>query len=247
MKHNLIFGSTALKYWYPDFNRTPNDLDYISKEGKSIKGVEYHWTEGFQYILDNNKDDIYVDADFLYTIKMSHACYDVRWEKTMYDIRFLKSKGCKVDEMLFKILLKDWELIHGEKKIKLKGSPDQFFTEKVSRKYNHDELHHKVMFYDRPMHERIRPDINDVKTSKKLWDTLSQEDKLKCALEESYVFAIERYFNLPPKIALSKAIKHLIVSSTKGYFNYFIIDNFFEMLYSNHSKYLKVFEEIKNE
>jgi hypothetical protein len=28
----LIFGSTALKFWYPEFRRNPNDLDYISKE-----------------------------------------------------------------------------------------------------------------------------------------------------------------------------------------------------------------------
>ena len=241
----LIFGSTALKHWFPDLNRDPKDLDYISK-GKSTKEVECHWNPAFQYILDNNKDSKYVDADFLYTIKVSHACYDIRWDKTIHDINFMKKKGCRLDFNLYKQLLKDWEVIHYKKKIRLEGSPEEFFTSKVTRKLDHDQLHHMIKFYDRPMHEKIRNDINNVKCDKNLWDALSYEDKLKCALEESYVFAIERYFNYPPKIALNKAIKHLITQSTKGYFNLFLIDNFFEMIYNDNSKFINIFKEIKD-
>ena len=85
----LIFGSTALKYWFPDFKREPKDLDYISqtKPRPGTKGVEYIWEDSFQYVLENNVDPKYVDPAFLYTIKVAHAAWDVRWDKTMHDIR----------------------------------------------------------------------------------------------------------------------------------------------------------------
>ena len=68
---------------------------------------------------------------------------------------------------------------------------------------------------------------------------------MKCALEEAYVFAIERYLEYPPNIALSKALKTLITSSTKGWFNFFLIDNFFNLIYYNHERYITIFKEIK--
>lgn len=224
----LIFGSTALKHWFPDFSRTPRDLDIIGS-GTNSKGVEYHFNPGFQYILDNNIDSKYVDPNFLYTIKMSHAGWDIRWDKTMMDIQFLKSKGCEVDLTLFNLLLNDWNKIHYNKKVKLTGTTENFFNSNITRKLNHDELHHFVKFNDNPMHERIRPDKESVNVSKSLWDSLSFDDKFKCALEEAYVFALERYSDYPPKISLYKALKQLITKSTKGYFNYFLIDNFMEL------------------
>ena len=240
----LIFGSRAANYWWSDFSREPKDLDYIGI-GKSSKDIEYHWAPSFQYIIDNNKDTKYVDPDFLYTIKMSHACYDIRWEKTMWDINFLKERGCKLIPELYNSLLRDWEVIHHKKKIVLKGTAEEFFKPTITRKYPHDELHKKVAFYEDPLHTKIRKDLNDVKCSKKLWDTLSEEDKMKCALEEAYVFAIERYLEYPPNIALSKALKTLITSSTKGWFNFFLIDNFFNLIYYNHERYITIFKEIK--
>lgn len=242
----LIFGSTALKHWFQDLNREPKDLDYISKDGKNSKEVEYHWAPSFQYIVDNNKDSVYVDPNYLYTIKVSHAAWDIRWEKTIRDIKFMKDKGCVLDIPLYEILLKDWNVIHSEKRIRLKGTPEEFFNKNIARKVPHEQLHDIVKFYDKPLHESIRPDKNDVACSKKLWDNLSQEDKLKCALEETYVFAIERYSEYPPNIALSKALKHLITKSTKGYFNLFMIDNFFDLLYYDRDRYIGIFKKVKD-
>lgn len=241
----LIFGSTALKHWFPDLKREPKDLDYIGL-GKSSPNIEFHWVPSFQYILDNNKDSRFVDPNFLYTIKISHACYDIRWDKTMFDIQFMKNKGCKIDNNLYQMLLKDWEVIHHKKKIKLGGTPNQFFNSNITRKIDHDELHKLVMFYETPLHEKIRQDKNNVKVSKQLWDQLSFEDQIKCASEEAYVFAIERYIDYPPRIALIKALKQLITSSTKGYFNLFIIDNFETLRYNISDKYLKVIGDIIN-
>jgi hypothetical protein len=92
----------------------------------------------------------------------------------------------------------------------------------------------------------LRLDPNDVKFSKALWVALSYEDQIKCALEETYVFALERYLEFPPKIAFLKALKQLITSSTKGYFNLFLIDNFFELMYYDKNKYFTHYKEVKN-
>lgn len=236
----LIFGSHAVKHWYPDF-RTPKDIDYIAKSGKSSKDIEYHWTDAYQYILNCNKDTKYVDPDFLYTIKVSHAAWDVHWDKTMYDIKFLQSKGCKLNMKLYNLLIKDWEKIHHKKRIVVKGSPAEFFKHNIPRVMDHEELHKLVAFYNTPMHEKLHPNVNDVYCSKDLWEKLSHEDKIRCALEETFVFAFERFSELPPKFALFKALKHLITQSTKGYFNLFLIENFFDLRYTYCERYMQLY------
>lgn len=96
----LIYGSCALKYWYTE-SRIPSDVDIISPN--------HDWISAFEYVFDNNKHDQYVDPDFLYTIKVSHAAWDINWDKTLKDISFLKSKGCKLDETFYNLFL---ELIY---------------------------------------------------------------------------------------------------------------------------------------
>lgn len=245
---NLITGSTALKYWFPDFPREPKDLDIISSEkiNENTKDIEYHWLDGFQYILDRNTFSICVYPNFLYTIKVSHAAWDIYWDKTMFDIKFLQEKGFKLDNELYNILYKHWEIIHSKKKIKVKGYSEDFFNNNVTRKMNHDEVHQLVKFYNKgPIHEVIRKDKKDVACNKELWDTLSNDDKIKCCLEEIYVFALERYTNFPPKTAFNKALKHLITKSTKGWFNLFLIENFSELIYYDKSKYFIYYNKYK--
>jgi len=241
---SLITGSVALQYWFPDFGREPKDLDIISKTKGDLK-ADYFWVDSFQYILNNNQDQKCVDPNFLYTIKVSHASWDIRWDKTMHDIIFLKSKGCILDKNLYLLLLKEWSVLHGPKAISVKGTPEEFFNQYITRTVPHDELHHMVKFYNEPLHNKIRKDPNDVKTSKLLWHGLGYENQLKCALEETYVFALERYMKYPPKIALAKALKNLITSATKGYFNLFLIENFNELLYYDHGHYLKIYKEMR--
>ncbi len=241
----LIFGSQALKHWFPDFPRDSKDLDIIAKGKKSTKEVEYHWVDSFQYILDNNKDSKYVDPNFLYTAKVSHAAWDVWWDKTMHHIMFLKAKGCQLDRTLYNMLINEWKIVHGAKKVKVVGKGEEFFNSNIVRKYNHDDLHELVKFYDKPMHELIRPNKDDVKVSIDLWNKLQYNDQLKCALEETYVFALERYYELPPKIAFYKALKQLITSSTKGFFNLFLIENYKELMDYDRTDYVKNYKLLK--
>jgi hypothetical protein len=244
----LVYGSTALCHWFPDFDRVPSDIDIMTYVPKTMynKGIllthysescrnpniELYYIDAFNYILNNNKHSYYVDADFLYTIKVSHAEFDVRWEKTMHDIQFLKEKGCVLNKELHKLLLHDWNMIHREKRVNLNKNNDDFFTKYVTRIYEHDWLHEHFAFYSRPLHESIREDLAVAKCLELLWDKLSYDDKLKCTLEEVYVIATERFYlnGIPPRTAKSKALKLLITSMTKGWFCLFLIENFKELL-----------------
>jgi len=242
----LIYGSVAMKHWFDDFNkiRVPNDIDYITKKPpkthkhKPKIKEEYYWIDTFQYILDNNKDPKYVDKDFLYTIKVSHASWDINWVKTMKDIEFLQSKGCVLDYSLYKLLYSSWEKIHHKKKVKMNVKNKDFFKPNIYRKYNHEYLHRCFAYYDRPLNERIRKDLSSPLCSKDLWDRLSEEDKLKTAKEELYVLTAERYiftkdfkgidtFNYKfLNHYIIQMLKQMIISTTSGWFNLYLILNF---------------------
>lgn len=229
---HLIYGSQAIKYFFEDFNRIPNDLDIIDDDitKESSKEVQYYWTEAFDFLRKNNKNNTYVDPDFLYTIKVSHAAWDINWEKTIKDINFLQNKGCKINKGFYDLLYKDWIKIHDKKHIKMNVKNSEFFKETIYRKYNHEELHLHFAFYDRPMNEKIRKDLDSPLCSLSLWEKLSQSDKIKCALEEIFVLTTERYIAvqkpLPNKIARVKTMKQMITSTTSGWFNLFLIINF---------------------
>lgn len=243
----LIYGSVALKHWFPSFPNKPNDIDYISKENKKTIDEQHYWIDSFQYILDNNVDDKYVDANFLYTIKISHASWDINWDKTMKHIAFMKKLGCVVDQTLYKMLYKEWEIIHGKKKVDLTSKNDKFFTGNITREYDHDWLHEFLAFGERPLHEKIRKNPESPLCSKELWDNLTHEDKCKCALEEIYVVATERFISkgLPTKTSKYRSMRNLITSMTKGYFNYFMLDNFEELLYNDDEYWIKKLKELK--
>lgn len=231
----LIFGSRAAKHWYPDFREPKRDTDYITGETlQSNRENEYHWVSSFWYVIENNKDTTYVDPNFLYTIKVSHAAWDIHWDKTMLDIMFLQKKGCQLDTTLYSMLVSEWEVIHGKKKVNLNKDNYDLFNDAVNRKYDHDELHTKLAFYDRPLHERIRFSESNALPSKALFEQLSIDDQLKCALEEIYVVATERFViskGYPIQHAKTKALKQLITSMTKGWFNLFLIVNFEYLVY----------------
>ena len=87
----MIFGSTALNYYYPDF-RKPKDLDIINVETKEkilTKGVEKYWIPEYQLLIDRSKNKEYLDPELMLTLKASHANWNIHWEKTMFDIMFL--------------------------------------------------------------------------------------------------------------------------------------------------------------
>lgn len=259
MKNDLIYGSTAIKHFFPDFSREPNDLDYISYVPEILfnKGthhsehihenkVEMYYLKSFEYILDNNIDDRFVDPNFLYTIKVSHAAWDVKWEKTIKDISFLKSKGCTLDKELFNSLYKEWEIIHSKKKVKMGVKNEEFFKENIERKYDHDFLHYHFKYYHYPLNHYIREDLSKPLCSEKLWNELDHFNKIRTALEEIFILATERYIlnGMPPKGARIKTLKQMITSSTSGWFNLFLILNFDELRTTDEEYFNKKLKEL---
>lgn len=234
MKHQLIFGSTALKHWIPDLKRTPKDIDIVGKKliseeegldlcviARNNTRVEYHFNPAFNYVLNNNIDNTYVDLNFLYTIKCSHLHYDINWDKHCLDVMLMQSKGCELDNTLYDLLMKDWKEIHGKKRVNLNLTKDEFFTPYVKRMIDHDDLHAMIAYYDKPVYTRILKDGKEILTDLSKWDNLSHEDKLICILEEVYVTAFERWPNLNPKHSKMKAMKLYCTSLAKNdYFKY---------------------------
>ncbi len=225
----MIFGSTALRYWYPN-SRQPRDLDIATQSTSNSPSVEHHWVPSFSNL---QSIDGYVVPSHLMTIKLAHLSYDINWDKHMHDFVFLQNKGVTPDYDLLPLLQRDFANYHGTKRVNLNKSLDKFFTPTVTRRYNHDELHELLAHYDRPLHERIRPDLSKAYCSRDLFFSLSTTDQWLCALEEAYVIAYERFLSrsyMPFNHAKAAALKLMITNLTSGWFNQFLIENFYTLL-----------------
>lgn len=253
----LITGSVALKHWCSDFNRKPVDVDFLSpinvvSSKPSVFGIESHWYPIAEEIVKRNRDSTFVDLDMLYTIKVSHAAWDVKWKKTMFDINYMQQRGAKiVHEDIFESLLKHWSTVHGAKRVNLKMQNEQFFADAVCRKHDHDALHRLVANGNDPMHVLIRPDMESPWCDFQLWDRLSYEAKIKTAAEEICVIAIERYLTdiktSSILLACSQAYRNLILTMTTGWFNRFLIENEREIYVQSRDWYLSTCRRIVND
>lgn len=228
----LIFGSTAIKYWFHDYTRIPNDLDYIVShipQNKSIrlnatmKKIEYFKNGATDYILKINKDEFYVDPDLLYTIKCSHLAWDLKnkkWWRHLKDAVFLKNKGCKLNKEVFDMLYKEWEVLHGSKShISLNKATEMFFKDGVRREYDHDWLHVYFSITGTPAYESILVSPDTPLCSEVKFNEISDDRKMHTALEEMYIVSFERGISLP------NAYKNLVTKMTKGWWNLYLIEN----------------------
>jgi hypothetical protein len=233
----LIVGSTATKHWFPEA-RDPFDLDILSSTAISSPGVvDVQWHDEAEFLILNNKDKTFADPNTLFTMKVSHAHWDIKWDKTMFDIQFLKEHGCNLNFELYKRLFKVHQNIHGKKQVNLKQKVQDFFDDNVCRKYNHEFLHEIVSFGKKPFHEYLRDDKESVWCSEEKFNLLSYEDQIKGVLEEIMVTSIER-FSLTAddsyskiRSSLDKAHKLLVTSMTTGWFARFLILNKHELLF----------------
>jgi hypothetical protein len=237
VKKWLISGSVAIKHWFPDFTRNPADIDLltpatISTSDTSTCFVDASWHDACDLIFEMNKDTVFVDADILFTLKVTHAEWDVKWEKTMYDVHFLKNAGCKLVPELIAPLHKVWEKLHGKKRVNLNRRVDEFFIDAVNRIYDHEYLHIVLSFEQgKPMHTLLRRNETSVWCDKGLFEQLSHEQQMLTALEEILVVAVERkkltsgMKKSEYLAAFTYAHKLLCTSMTTGWFARFLILN----------------------
>lgn len=253
MNNKLIIGSVAAKHWFSDF-REPKDIDFISREPIMSRTAQHYWIPEFEEVLQINRNNTYLDPDLLLTLKMSHASYDIFWEKTMADIIFFKRKGLVVNKEIYRHLLNGWIALRGEKWVSLKNKTSTtFFEDAVKRKYNHDSVHEAVKNYDRPLYETILKEDGKVSCCGNKFEQLPFEDKIKLVKEEVWVTALERFLvpanfeRVSPGAAYLKSLKKLCttMSVAGGWFSFFMLDNYEHLLYDpvEDKKYLERFKK----
>lgn len=254
MRDKLIFGSRAMRYWFPD-SREPNDTDYISRQNLISKTEQHYWVPSFQFILDNNKDDSFIDPDLLFTVKLSHFGWNIHWEKTKSDIIFLSRKGLRPNVELYRSLVKDWREIHGKKTVSMRGKNSKtFFEDAVKRKYNHDSLHEAIAFYKKPLYFRILkdPETESVVCSKEKFDQLSESDKVLLVLEETWVTALERFliptdFTYGSRLGFHHALKKMATTMSSGWMREYVHFNLDKIIKQSNIEQEKIINKFKYE
>ncbi len=251
-----VYGSQALLSHIKDARRKgyKTDLDILhdgpSKIERCTDGryTRLEYTDinsnlGLKHIYEHTLSKV-LSLNDLYIIKLSHSFWNVRWEKTVHDLRIMQKRlgrytPANSDRYLmlgseiqaYNLLYDGWEKIHGSKDhIKLNLEPDKFFNKNVKRKYVHDDIHKAIAYNEKPMYNKLLSDESKVMPEKKMFFLMEYEEKIQLAREEIKVIALERFiipanFNYNSKLAYRKALKLVVTSMTKGWFPFFIMNN----------------------
>jgi hypothetical protein len=220
-----LIGSRAIKKIFPDFPREPKDYDYLveTKQKTLIiedKVEEYHINPIlFKYISENG-----INADVLYTLKVSHIFWDIFWSKHMFDIVFLKEHGAKLIKPLFEDLYEYWNTIHSKNNRSVLDMVGEEFFNNALTKYDHDVLH--TFINPNPLYFKVLKEGAEVDVSEEKFNLLSFEDKLELAREEVYVMAYERLFDRDYRVAFNWMLKKFIMNHAPMWFAIFIIENY---------------------
>jgi hypothetical protein len=224
----ILIGSRAIKHWFPDFPREPKDTDYIvgslSEKLSNDKPsrVEYH----FNPILDYYPGEV-LNPDLIYTLKISHLFWDIKWEKHMFDIQFLRKKGCRIIIDEFRKLVSYWEKVHGPmKRSDLELSSEEFFDNAL-KEYDHDYLHMLINPY--PTYKKILRDGFEVAVDESKFKLLTHHEKLSLVREEVYVMAYERLAGRDYRTAYSWMLKKFIMHHAPMWEAIWIIENYVEL------------------
>ena len=233
----IIIGSSAIKHHYSDFKREPKDLDVIlESSNENIKDYFINETPNKKVeilkntvILNYYRGNGYLPSNLLTTLKASHLCWDVNWEKHMFDLQFLLKKGNKIDFELFKELYEYWNTVHSKnKRSDLKMSKEDFFNNAINYDYlEHDEIH-KIL-NSIPIYSKCLKDGKEVELDENKFYNLSYEDKLEFIREEIYVMSYERYKELGYKRAYNRMLKKFILSHAPFWSLIFIFENYIEL------------------
>lgn len=238
----LIYGSYAMKYWFPHYFREPKDIDVVvyniekydnkflrNLEEKTGLPVEVNYAPYFDIFKDNLQESILIPDDIL-SVRISHAMYNYNLHKTILDIIFLKKQGAVFDVDKVNHLRKFWKVRYRNfrEQMNMEQSPEVFFNSNVARYIKHDELHEKLKLDSIPAFEKILRDPNGetVAVSKNKFESLSYEEQLSTVLEEVFVLACERHYKeIKAKDAYLIALADFITRMTSGWYNLFILDN----------------------
>lgn len=228
----ILIGSTAIKYWFPDFPREPKDVDYAVKDKgilKSDRETEFLLNPvfcdfvGYRNMYRNTGN--VPTADEIYTLKMSHLFWDVNWDKHFFDVRWLKDRGCVLIRPLFDELYQFWNKYHGtNKRSKLDMTAEDFFDNAVKCPYEHDWLH--TLLQNPPTYTKVLKDGAEVDVSEEKFDNLSEEEKASLVKEEVMVMSYERKFHKDYRHSYGRMLKKFIINHAPMWEALWIIENF---------------------
>ena len=175
----------------------------------------------------------------LYTIKLFLAQWDSNFAEDISMLDYLKYfKHCQINKQLYKALVSRFEPLLPTKRVLDSVSKQGSFKLHIDYLYKHDELHSHFAHYYQPLYKQILKRPDTIYTSSKKFKQLSQEDQFKCALEEIYTVATERLI-IPWGYSLQEAkaiaLKRLCIGLSKGYFCIYLLEHYFELLYSSNS------------
>jgi len=224
----IIIGSSAIKHHYPDFNREPKDIDVV----KTSLNEELPLFDKRVEILTNPvlvkyfSHEQYLNPDALYTLKVSHLVgWTINWDKHMWDMNFLQSKGAKLDLQLVKEFYDYFCELHGQPhKSNLDMTADDFFDNAITYPLEHDRIHE--ILNPSPVYKKILVQDGLVTTSEAKWNDLSFQDKCDLIREETMVMAIERFSHLSYKQAYTRMLKKLIINHLPFYEGLFAVENY---------------------
>lgn len=245
----ILIGSTAIKQHYPDFPREPKDKDYIIYEHQNFQWNSNRETE---YLHNKVISDLYhktgkevIEPNHLTTLKASHLCWNINWDKHMFDLQFLLKKGCLIDKDLFWKLYDFWNVYHGKnKRSDLKMSKDEFFDNAINyNEHEHDYLH--TIINPVPVYTLILKDGKDVELDEIKYERLTKEQKLQLIREEVMVMAYERFKHLPYKIAYNRMLKKFIMNHAPKFSLLFILENYIELTKINFNYINQIHESVQ--
>lgn len=248
MREYVFIGSYAMRKHFENF-RNYSDVDIVCVERPKIhfeNKIEYHDDPALLWLL-NNCETEFATPNMLYTIKVSHSFWDIHWDKTMHDIKFLQQHNCKLIPEFYDILYASWEKKHKEKKVNLNVKNEEFFNEHVAREFNHDFLHNALAYEDEPMFNKIKKDKSKAFISSKMFFELSFERQINTCREEIQVIALERElipsnFRTPVRTAYRRALKALITHMTTGWFAKYLVENY-KILYEIDRDFVNIFKK----
>ena len=236
----ILFGSHIIKQTYDDF-RTPNDRDWYTTDPTVTLPVSNPKDE---YYLMECMPDREPTMDEMLTLKVSHAIYDIKWQKTMSDIRFLQIKGHKTIPELLSNLREHWKKVHGKQhRTDFEVEPGKFFEDRVKRKTDHDELHRLI----NPSPTYLGMIENGVTPNEELFRNMPDVDRTEVLFEEAFVLAIERFSNLPDMTAYNRAQNLLVTTLHPTWLADEVIKNWNRNYWTpSKSRFYEKYKEIKN-
>lgn len=230
MVRRLVIGSTAMGLHLPEA-RNPKDLDVFSPDWEI--DAEVFWDDAFEEWIPPGTDRC-ASLNELYTIKVSHAFWELHgtWNKHMADVVALRRAGAQLLPILYPVLYDVWARRYGSKnRLDLAQSKDAFFSDAVTRLYDHDSIHVSVAYGDRPLFESVLKDGAEVEMDmRKVW-ALPFEDRVRLFREEVYATALERLiipsgYEYSPRRAYAYALRKTVTSLTKGRSALFLVENY---------------------